>query len=175
MIEVVSGGQLVDEALDLLRSFRSMVESKVLSKSATLKPQIVSIAQKLVDISNMLSRVFELASKHVSETDPGSVVVPSPWWSISIYSDRIVITRHKPMVTSIAYIKDEGKIVYRSKDKKLEIQTGLVKMGKRVLAIELDPGDPEDIARKLSEIKYVLRDIAGDLELLSYMAEKRLM
>ena len=171
---MVNGGQLVNEALDLLRSFRGIVENKVLSKSATLKPQVVSIAQKIIDVSNTLSKLFETVSKHVSESDPGSTVIPSPWWSISVYGDRIVITRHKPMVASIAYVKSDEKIIFRTKYLKLELQRGFIRMQKRGLKLELDPGDPEDIASKISDIKYVLRDIAGDLELLTYIAEKKL-
>jgi len=170
---MVNGGQLVNEALNILSSFRNVIENKILSKSASLKPQVISISQKLVDISTMLFRLFESISKFVSNKEPGTSVVPSTWWSISIYSDRIVITRHKPIVVSVAYVKDEEKITFKTKYIKLELQRGIIKLQKRGLKLELDPSDLEDIARKLSDIKYVLRDVAGDLELLTYNAEKR--
>jgi len=170
---MVNGSQLVNEGMNVLSSFGNVIENKILSKSASLKPQVISISQKLVDISSMLFRLFESISKFVPDKDPGSTVIPSTWWSISIYSDRLVITRHKPMIVSVAYVKDDEKVVFKTKYLKLELQRGIIKLRKRGLKLELDPSNPEDIARKLSDIKYVLRDVAGVLELLIYNAEKK--
>lgn len=170
---MVRGGQLVNEALNMLSSFADTIENKILSRSASLKPQVISISQKFIDVSNMFFKIFELVSRFASDIVPGSTAMPSKWWSISIYNDRIVIVRHKPVFTSIAYIRSDEKIVFKTKYVTLDVQRGFVKLQKRGLKIEFDPSDPEDIVGKLSEIKYILREIARHLDLLLYDAVKK--
>ncbi len=167
------GEQLVNEALNVLSSSKNVIENNILSKSASLDPRVVSISQKLVDISTMLYKLFESISGFVLDKDPGSIIVPSKWWYISIYSDRILITRYKPTVVSIAYVKNDEKITFGTKYIRLELQRGIIRLQKRGLKLDLEPSNPEDIASKLSDIKYVLKDIARDLELLTYNVEKK--
>ncbi len=167
--------EFIDEALGILNSFRNGIESRVLSKASTLKPSIVSVAQNIIEVASMMSKVLELARNKARDLDEGDVVVVDPWWSISVYSDRILVTRHKPLTASVSYNKSKRTVTFRSKVMKLEVSIDHVLIQKLGAKVVFNPSDPNDLGGKVNTIRYMLRDVARALELMSIIAARRLL
>ncbi len=166
--------ELIDEALATLNNLRTNIENRVLSKSASLKPAIVSLAQNIVEASNLMTKLFEITKGRAGDLETDSIVIVNPWWSISVYNSKIVITRHKPLVASLSYDKDSGTVSFKTKVLGITITPAHIVLQKLGAKIEFDPSNPEELSRKLDIIKYMLRDIMRALELMTVVAEKRL-
>ncbi|MCD6487865.1 MAG: hypothetical protein J7K21_01395 [Desulfurococcales archaeon] len=170
---MTKGDELAKEALSVLNTFMSRIENNALAKVATLKPQVVSIAQRFMELGNLLSRIFNSSLKKLGELEQGRSLYIHPWWSLSVYGDRTVITRHKPFTISFTYISSENKIVVKTKRYKAELSGAHVVLRKLGYKIELDPGDPGELNNKVNDIKYLLKEIFYPIEQAVLIAEKK--
>ncbi len=160
--------ELSREAIDLLRSLRTRIENRVLAKASTLKPQVVSIGQKFIDMVGLLEKIFEAAAKKAGNLDAHESLITGGMLVISTYNDRLVISRLKPSIVSVSYSRKEGKVVVRTKLHRMEITAGNIVLHKSSSSLELDPADPDDISGKVSDIKRILKGLPYSLELLLF-------
>ncbi len=166
--------ELSNDAIALLKSLNTRIDSRVISKASTLKPQVVSIASRFIDISNMLVKMFEGISEKYGDVKADEVVRIEPSWTISVIDEKLIITRLKPTVVSISFSKQDSKITVSSKKHHLEIQPGSIRLRRLGMSVDFDPGDPDNILNKINEIKYLLREIAYIIELVTSAFEKKL-
>ncbi len=171
---MVLAKELLSEGIDTLSTLKNLINNRILSKSATLKPTIVSISQRIIEALDSITKLFELANNKVGELESNSSIIIDPWWSLTIYEDRVIIKRLKPVTAIVSFSKSEGKIKFDTKATRMEITPGRIILKKHGLVVEFDPTDPEDLSKQINDIKYVLKDVMKMLELMVISAEKRL-
>lgn len=167
--------ELVGEALSILDRLNTRIEDNIISRAATLKPQVVSLAKRVQDLIDITKKVFVSIEKAYGDVEAPRTIIVEPLWSISVLENRLVITRHKPKTISVSYVKPEESILIRSKDYYVELRAGAIKLGRLVLSLEVDPADGEELAKKQEDIKYVLKKVVPEVELMSISAEKKFM
>ncbi len=165
--------ELTDAAVTVLDALNTRIENNVISRAATLKPQIVSLAKRIQDLISLVKKTLLAVEKAYGDIESPKTIVVEPLWSISVFDDRLVITRHKPKTITLSYSKSEGTVVVRAKDYSVELGSGVVKMGRLVLKLEVDPADADELAAKQNDIKYVLKEVIPEVELMSIAAEKK--
>lgn len=170
---MVKLGELVIEAKNTLETLDNRINNNILSRAATLKPQVISLAKRIQDLLKFVRKILDLLEKNYGEMKPSSTVVVEPLWSISVYGDKLVVTRHKPRVISISYSKSDGAVYIRSKDYAIVVKKGVIQMGRQAIKVELDPGDPEELASKQDDIRYVLKEVMPSIELMNIALEKK--
>ncbi len=171
---MVLAKELLNEGINTLSTLKNLINNRILSKSATLKPTIVSISQRIIDALDSITKLFELASNKVGELESNSSIIINPWWSLTVYEDRVIIKRLKPVTVIVSFSKSEGKIKFNTKTVRMEISPGRIILKKHGLTVEFDPTDPEDLSKQINDIKYVLKDVMRVLEIMVISAEKRL-
>lgn len=171
---MVLAKELLSEGINTLSTLKNLINNRILSKSATLKPTIVSISQRIIEALDSITKLFELANNKVGELESNSSIIIDPWWSLTVYEDRVIIKRLKPVTVIVSFSKNEGKIKFDTKTARMEITPGRIILKKHGLVVEFDPTDPEDLSKQINDIKYVLKDVMRMLELMVISAEKRL-
>lgn len=167
---------IVLEAKNIVDTLAQRIDSRVLSKAVELKPRIVSLAQRMYDLSSMLSSILgALAERAEAEKDKRILRLGS-WFYAVLARDSFVVIRSKPYTMVLSYHKDEGKLYLRTRNYTAVFTPSTIEMKYLAMKERVDPGSPKEIAEKQSELKYLLKRLGRIIEFqLLPVAEKRLV
>jgi len=165
---------LLIEAKNVADLLAKRVDDRVLSKAAQLKPSIISIAQRIYDLTTYLSATFNsLAERLGAEERP--VMSIGPHLYIVFTDDKIVLIRSRPYSVIVCYDKGKDKITVKTRNGYAIFSPERIVLQKLNMKIEFDPTDVNEITNKYPEIRYLLRFIGKTIEFtLVPLLEKRI-
>lgn len=166
--------ELATAALALLDMVNTGIKNNIISRAKELKPQVVSLANKFIEINTMLSKAIDIISSKYGDSEGDAVIRIEPWITISVIGDRFIVTRHKPLAVAITFVRPESKVSVLTKTTGIEISPESITLKKLGMAITVNPKNPDDIYSKVNEIKYLLREISYIVDLTTAAIEKRL-
>jgi hypothetical protein len=168
--------EVVGEARSIIRSAMDRIDKRVLSKSAELKPRLVSIASRIHELLHFIDAILGgLYDKIGEETGAGKTLSFGPFLYVSLYSEAFTLVRSKPYTITLSYRKGEGKVYVRTRNFKAAITPTTLELSKLAMKISIDIGSIDDLSKNLSEVKYLLKSFGRIIEYqLLPVAEKRL-
>ncbi|ABN69588.1 hypothetical protein Smar_0480 [Staphylothermus marinus F1] len=163
------------EARNVVRSAMESIDRRILSRSTELKARTVSVASRIYEVLNFIDAILGGVIDRVGEEDASRIVSFGTYFYLAPYEDSFTLVRSKPYMITISYKKGEGKLYVKTKNFKAEITPSTMELTKLSMKIKVDLRSPEDISKKLPEIKYLLRSLGRIIEYqLLPVAEKRL-
>jgi hypothetical protein len=159
----MSNKDLVLEALSVTNSFSKRVDSRVLSKATELKQRIVSIAQRIYDLSSSLAGILEKLSKLVEKGDKNIISIGRHLYAI-FYSEGFAIIRNKPYTITVSYVKGEGQLIVRSRGFEAVFTPTTIRLKYMNMNVEVDAGSPKELTDYQVELKYLLRKLGRIIE-----------
>ncbi len=165
---------LLIEAKNVADLLAKGIDGRVLSKAAQLKPSIISIAQRIYDLTTYLSAIFNsLAEKLGAEERP--VMSIGPHLYLVLTDDKVVLIRSRPYSIIVSYDKGKDEITVNTRNGYAIFSPGRIVLQKLNMKIEFDPTDVDEITNKYPEIRYLLRFIGKTIEFtLVPLLEKRI-
>ncbi len=171
---MVSGDVLL-EAKNVVDSLSQRVDSRVLAKSVELKPRIISLAQRIYELSGLLSDILNRAASIVEEGKRQRIYRIGTWFYLVLDKDSFVMVRNKPYTITISYRRGVGRLHVRTRGFEASFSPTQLSLKYYAMSISIDPGSPKEIEEYQGELKYLLRKLGGIIEFQLYpIAEKRL-
>ncbi|NPA98639.1 MAG: hypothetical protein GXO43_04600 [Crenarchaeota archaeon] len=168
------GKKLLIEAKSTADRLMKRVDDRVLSKAAQLKPSIVSVAQRIYDLSSYLSAIFNTLAERIGKEDK-EVLSFGPHLYLVITGGKTALIRSKPYSIIVSYDKKNSEITVKTRNGYAVFSPGRIVLCKLNMKIDFDPTDVNDIINKYPEIKYLLRFIGKTIEFtLVPLLEKRI-
>lgn len=167
--------EVLVEARSIVKSAMDRIDKRILSRSTELKPRIVSISSRMHEILNFIDAIIGGIIDRIEEAETNKPISFGPFFYLAPYKDAFALIRSKPYTITISYRKGEGKLYVRTKNFKAVITPTTMELAKLAMKIDVDLGSVEDITKKLTEIRYLLRSLGRIIEYqLLPVAEKRL-
>ncbi len=165
---------LLIEAKNVADLLAKRVDERVLSKAAQLKPSIISIAQRIYDLTTYLSAIFNGLTEKIG-VEERAVMSIGPHLYLAFTDDKVVLIRSRPYSIVISYDKDKDEIMVKTRNGYAVFSPGRILLQKLNMKIEFDPTDVNEITNKYPEIRYLLRFIGKIIEFtLVPLLEKRI-
>lgn len=163
------------EAKNVVDSLSQRVDSRVLAKSVELKPRIVSLAQRIYDLSSLLSDIINRAASIVEEGKRQRIYRVGSWFYLVLDKDGFVLVRNKPYTMTVSYRRGDGRLYVRTRGFEAVFSPSQLSLKHYAMSISIDPGSSKEIEDYQGELKYLLRKLGGIIEFQLYpVAEKRL-
>jgi hypothetical protein len=168
--------EVVGEARSVIKSAMDRIDKRILSKSAGLKPRLVSVASRVYELLHFIDAILGgLYDKISEDAGAGKTLSFGPFFYVSLYNDSFILTRSKPYTITLSYRRGEGKILVRTRNFKAAITPTTLELAKLAMKISIDIGSIDDLSKNLSEVKYLLKSFGRIIEYqLLPVAEKRL-
>ncbi len=168
--------ELLIEAKNIISTASDRIESRALSQSTRLKPEIISMVTRVRDLLNHISRILDMFIEKTGEDIENNTVINiGKHFYIAFYEKEFVIIRSKPYYTSLSYDKEQGRIYIKTRKMIAYFDETTLAATYYMVGASIKIDDVDEYISNYYELRYVLRELGRVIEQYLYpLVEKRL-
>lgn len=150
---------VLEEAVDLTKYASRLIETNVLAKSTELKHEVLSLANRVYELYNTLSKFFTYVVNVIPGDRGEAVYQLSKYVFIVASGGEVAYVRTKPLFLVVSYSSRDKAVRLRSRRLTVELKRDSLNATYYFVKTAIGLNNQKDYIEHYSELRYVMNKL----------------